>query len=119
VRPDGTHAGSVGGGKRREFNQTYSPDGRQIAFDAHENGVTWETGTHWDVWVMTAEGDSRRNLTAGNGMNDWAPSWSPDGKTILFLSGTNNTYDIFLMNADGTNRRRLTNWTDLGQGARR
>jgi TolB protein len=119
VRPDGTDAGTVTGGKRREYNQAYSRDGARIAFDAHEDGVTWETGTSWDVWVMNADGSGRRNLTAGNGLNDWAPSWSPDGKTIIFLSGTNNIYDIFLMNADGSLRRRLTTWTDLGRGPAR
>ncbi|MET0621146.1 MAG: nuclear transport factor 2 family protein [Thermoanaerobaculia bacterium] len=111
VRPDGADAGKVAGGPRREFNQAYSPDGKKIAFDAHEDGMTWESGTQWDVWVMNADGTGRRNLTAGNNVNDWGPSWSPDGKTIVFLSGLENVYDLHLMNADGTNVRRITNWT--------
>jgi len=111
VRPDGADAGKVAGGPRREFNQVYSPDGTKIAFDAHEDGVSWESGREWDVWMMNADGSGRRNLTAGNKVNDWGPSWSPDGKTIVFLSGLENVYDLHLMNADGTNVRRLTHWT--------
>ncbi len=111
VRPDGAAAGTVSGGPRREFNPAYSPDGTKLAFDAHEDGVSWESGTQWDVWVMNADGSGRRNLTAGNNVNDWGPSWSPDGKTIVFLSGLENVYDLHLMNADGTNVRRLTHWT--------
>jgi Tol biopolymer transport system component len=112
VRPDGTEAGVVAGGVRNESNQSYSPDGRQIAFDAHEDGVSYESGREWDVWVMNADGAGRRNLTKGNKVNDWAPSWSPDGKTIVFLSGLDNVYDIYAMDADGTNVRRLTHWTE-------
>ena len=104
-------AGKVAGGPRREFNQAYSPDGTTIAFDAHEDGISWESGTQWDVCVMSADGSGRRNLTGGNNVNDWGPSWSPDGKTIVFLSGLENVYDLHLMNADGTNVRRLTHWT--------
>jgi TolB protein len=111
VRPDGSDAGVVPGGKRREANQAYSPDGRQIAFDAHEDGVTWESGTSWDVWVMSADGTARRNLTRGNKRNDWGPAFSPDGRTIIYLSGLNNIYDPHVMNADGSNVRQITKWT--------
>jgi Tol biopolymer transport system component len=111
VRPDGTDAGVVAGGVRQESNQAYSPDGRLIAFDAHEDGVSWESGREWDVWVMNADGTGRRNLTAGNKVNDWGPSWSPDGETIVFPSGLDNVYDLYRMKADGTDVRRLTRWT--------
>jgi Tol biopolymer transport system component len=111
IRPDGTGAGTVSGGSRREFNPAYSPDGTKLAFDAHEDGVTWESGREWDVWVMNGDGSGRRNLTAGNKVNDWGPSWSPGGKSIVFLSGQENVYDIYLMDADGTNVRRITHWT--------
>jgi Tol biopolymer transport system component len=36
------------------------------------------------------------------------PSWSPDGKLIVFAAGTENDHDIFVMNADGSQRRQLT-----------
>lgn len=113
VRPDGREEGVLPGGKRREVNQSYSPDGRMIAFDAHGDGVTWESGRQWDIWLMNADGSGRRNLTARNNVNDWGPSWSPDGKTIVFLSDTNNIYDLHLMNVEGTNVRRFPNWAVL------
>jgi TolB protein len=59
---------------------------------------------------MNTDGTGRRRLTR-NGVNDWGPSWSPDGRTILFLSGTNDVYDVYAMNADGSHVRRLTHWT--------
>jgi TolB protein len=59
---------------------------------------------------MNADGTGRRMLTR-NDVNDWGPSWSPDGRTILFLSGRNNVYDVYAMDANGSNVRRLTKWT--------
>jgi TolB protein len=110
VRPDGSDAGTLPGGLRREYNPAYSPDGSRIAFDAHREG-SWESEDGgWEVWLMNADGTDRRPLTR-NEVNDWSPSWSPDGATILFLSGMNNVYDIHAMDADGSNVRRLTYWT--------
>jgi TolB protein len=60
---------------------------------------------------MNADGTERRALTS-NEVNDWGPSWSPDGRTIVFLSGMNNVYDIYAMDPDGSNVRRLTRWTE-------
>ena len=66
----------------------------------------------WEIWTMNADGSNRRRLT-NNTVNDWCPSWSPDGRTIVFLSGTNNVYDIYTMSAEGGDATRLTFWTAL------
>jgi TolB protein len=110
VRPDGASAGTIAGGPRHEYNQAYSPDGSLIAFDAHRKGGWESEDGGWEVWVMNADGTGRRMLTR-NDVNDWGPSWSPDGRTILFLSGRNNVYDVYAMDANGSNVRRLTKWT--------
>jgi TolB protein len=39
---------------------------------------------------------------------DAYPDWSPDGKTIAFVSDRDGLPHIYLMNWDGTNQRRLT-----------
>ncbi|MFQ3574705.1 MAG: DPP IV N-terminal domain-containing protein, partial [Thermodesulfovibrionales bacterium] len=48
------------------------------------------------------------NLTNSEGNNINA-RWSPDGKTIAWVSDRTGDYHIWLMNADGSNKRRLTN----------
>jgi TolB protein len=41
--------------------------------------------------------------------DDGDPSWSPDGKTIAFVSFRDGAPHIYLMDWDGGNQRRLTN----------
>ena len=36
------------------------------------------------IWAMKADGSGRRQLTRPGGGNDFDPSWSPDGKRIVF-----------------------------------
>ncbi len=47
-------------------------------------GVAWY-GVASDIWVSDLETGRRRNVTGGVG-NSWAPSWSPDGRGLAFLS---------------------------------
>jgi Tol biopolymer transport system component len=60
---------------------------------------------------MNADGSQPKRLTI-NPTDDFAPSWSPDGLQIAFVSDRDNTTgvnNLYVMNADGSNVRRLTN----------
>jgi len=41
--------------------------------------------------------------------SDRYPSWSPDGKKIVFNSHRDGNMEVYVMNADGSNQRNLTN----------
>ena len=98
-----------------DYSPSWSPDGKRIAFvsrrDGHVHPIRgWSTS---EIYVMDADGGNQQNLT-NDPHHDWYPSWSPDGKHIVFGSDRdrdNNPHntEIYVMNADGTNPRRLTN----------
>jgi TolB protein len=51
-----------------------------------------------------------RNLTRP--ARDGHPKWSPDGKTIGFVSNRSGNRDIYVMNADGSRQPNLTRGLD-------
>src|SRR5262245_61957838 len=57
----------------------WAPTGAQLAFSASWIGV----GNNSDVFVVNADGSSRRNLT-NHPAEDTDPAWSPDGAKIVF-----------------------------------
>ena len=69
---------------------------------------------NFEIYVMDADGGNPQNLT-NDPNSDSAPSWSPDGKRIVFASnrdgnrdGNRSNYEIYVMDADGNNQQRLT-----------
>ena len=78
--------------------------------DGHVHPIRgWPTS---EIYVMDANGGNQQNLT-NDPHDDRSPSWSPDGKRIVFETDRDNdrghNIEIYVMDADGTNQRRLTN----------
>ena len=61
----------------------------------------------WELWVMRGDGSDPKRLTQ-NEANDMTPTWSPDGKSIAFVSDRDNNKEIYVIKADGTQPLNLT-----------
>ena len=59
------------------------------------------------VFIANADGTGERMLLADPGL-DSNPSFSPDGRWVLFTSRRNGSDDIYRIRTDGSNLQRLT-----------
>jgi TolB protein len=61
-----------------------------------------------EIYVMNADGSNPTNLT-NHPAPDYAPTWSPDGRFIAFVSDReNNQSRIYIMDAEGNKTYNLT-----------
>jgi Tol biopolymer transport system component/DNA-binding winged helix-turn-helix (wHTH) protein len=78
----------------------WSPDGK-ILFSVFANNVT-------DLYSLNTDGTNRVQLTANAGQDNNFPSFSRDGRFIVFTSSRTGTTQIWRMDTDGRNQKQLT-----------
>src|SRR5262249_31683732 len=76
INADGTDLEQPTHSPWREFDPSWSPDGRFIAYRA-------EPHDHPELWVMNADGSGQHPLTSDGGF----PDWSSDGSLIAYAPG--------------------------------
>jgi len=95
----------------------WSPDGKKILFMREGKTVLSPSGVDinkTEVWVIGADGTEEVKLTDDAMGNLGDPSWSPDGRRILFVKWSGRCSVICLMNADGSDQTQLTHADRLG-----
>jgi TolB protein len=120
-----------GSGVRRLTNRQgpdggpfFSWDGQRIAFrgrplDAGQEldeyrsllkESLWKP-TQLEIYVMNRDGSNLSQVTRLGGAN-FAPSWHPDGKRLIFASNVadpkGRDFDVYLVNLDGSGLERVT-----------
>jgi TolB protein len=85
---------------------SWSPNGLLLAFSWVRRYGPGILGGN-DIYVMDIASRQIVQLTHDGGRNDF-PSWSPDGRHIVFQSNRSGNEQIFSVLADGTHLQQLT-----------
>src|SRR5262249_50245391 len=85
---------------KRLADAQVSPDGRGVAYTATE--VEMPSGArNAEIWVVPVTGGEPRRIT-NDPKSDSRPRWSPDGKTLGFLSSRDGASQVYAAPPDGT-----------------
>lgn len=102
----------------------WSPDGTKIVYRAwHPPDSAGQADyqallaqrmvrpSRMELWVMNADGSDQRQITSLGGAN-FGPSWTPDGRRIVFSSNYKNprsrNFELYLINLDGSGLEQVT-----------
>lgn len=80
-----------------EYEPAWSPDGKWIAYTATRREVTTIDSIAEDahLWITSASGDSRRELTASQDRRARNPRWRSDSRAIYFLANDHGQTLVF------------------------
>lgn len=109
-----------GGGPQIYIMSADGSNVRRLTFEGDYNAApAWSPRGTWIAYVcrtpdrqfklclITPDGQKRVQITSGPGVDD-SPSWSPDGRHLVFSSTSEGKSHIYMINSDGTELERLT-----------
>jgi TolB protein len=124
MNPDGSNVRRVTHRVGYDGGAFFSPDGKRIVWRAMYPETPADTADYLqlleqrlvrasrlELWVAKPDGSDARQVTRLGGAN-FAPSFHPDGKRIIFASNRadpqGRNFDLYLINLDGTELERVT-----------
>jgi Tol biopolymer transport system component len=97
IDPDGSGKFKVTNNKTEDYEPSYSPDGKKIAY------VGWK-GADAEIYIINANGGGKTRLT-DNSTQEYDPTFSPDGKRIAYHSESGG---IYITNVGGGGKTKVT-----------
>ncbi len=82
-----------------------SPNGKWVAYTVTTPDMETNRGVS-NIWVVATTGGAAMQLTQSG--HDSSPVWSPDGKTLAFLSSRSGDSQVYLLSMEGGESHALT-----------
>jgi len=92
---------------KRISDPQISPDGRLVAFTVQAVDVAANKKPQ-QIWIVPLTGGTPQQITH-DGENNQRPRWSPDSKTIAYISDRGGSQQIWMIDSSGANGKQITN----------
>jgi len=83
----------------------WSPDGRKIAY------VSQKADKKGDIWIVNQDGSNKHRLTTDFNNYDYYPSWSKDGKWIVYANTSHKqkgNWELRIINVESGKSKQIT-----------
>ncbi|MBM3969207.1 MAG: hypothetical protein FJ302_05015 [Planctomycetes bacterium] len=91
---------------RNKVDLTKTSNGFAYGFSSSRDGLRISYHENYQVYLADADGSNRVHVQTGLPFN-FAPTWSPDGKWVLFVSGEHYNCHPHIVRADGAGLKKL------------
>src|SRR5467141_2422966 len=92
-------------GMHRMAEPEMSRDGKWVAYTVTTPDMDANRGAS-NIWIVSTAGGAELQLTRSG--HDSSPVWSPDGKTLAFLSSRSGNSQVYLLSMEGGEAHSLT-----------
>lgn len=90
---------------RRVAGPTISPDGKWVAFAVATPDLSANRNAS-NIWIVPTGDGAAVQLTQSG--HDTSPAWSPDGKTLAFLSSRDGNSQVYVLPMEGGEAHAVT-----------
>jgi len=106
-----------GGGKtqitnnnKADFDPSYSPNSKKIVYEGSDTfGDLNVDKAESDIYTIKAGGGDKTHVTNTDNMDEFEPSYSPDGKKIAYTVYKGNASELYIIDVGGGGKTKLTN----------
>jgi TolB protein len=86
--------------KDAEIYGTISPDGLKVAF------ASFDINYRGTLRMCDDKGKNMKTVSSGG--SSFNPKWSPDGKSLAYVSDKGGNFNLYICSSDGSGARQLT-----------
>lgn len=114
MNPDGSNIRPLTQGPYKDQYPSFAPvaGDTRIIFESTRDSAAGDT---WSIWTIDAQGGPATRLSPADAQfSDRSPRWSPDARTIAFVSDRDRKdggFDVYTQQVDSSTAQRLTEFT--------